>query len=704
MTVISLAIMPADDPNGTPLVTLTDADISTCELRVGENELGGGKFTIRRDHASATAANLAAGNYVKVTIPVIDTDPVMGFWLDEHDDTILARDEEGGEYLTRSGPGSLAILGRAALLDQFYNGPLGGTNRGNYNVPGYWTWETEPYGAILVRLHEEGTLQPGFPLVETTIDFTRTQDSNSNAWPDIEELIQIPIGTDGLATYARLVASGNLFVTIDPGLAIHGYGTSQGVDRTSASFASGKVRLAKGVNIQTELARRASGMQSATHAIVTGKDYTYRQVVSPSFSPGDAAKWINVNFQESNDPDLLDDVGGEDLRKRATLLDAVELEILPGVDDTIGQYLPWLHFLPGDLVTLDTGSGTYDYDEHTAKLVGFRVVLGEASRDDTDLEEARSLRVIVELNGSRTAGFSDTKTAHALGDCPFFVDHGTNADGRSMKMRDTGDGKYTQIHAADSSATRVAWLEANVSTDAYVYLFASNTDGDPEDFCEITMGGEGTLEIKGGRQIEMTVSNGDAFKHYFFGGSGIVLPSLASDPSTGGQAGQVYWNTTDDLARVHDGTSWVDLGGGGGGTPLDYLADDDSTLSTPGVRFAGSFGGDDATYIGAKGGTSGRDAALDMRAEVGNANFDLFTKESTANVDIFGDGTAGELYLTTTGLTSISATVIDLTAAGGLRVPRMTSDPGSPVDGTIWYRTDTDKLRLRAAGVTVDLN
>jgi hypothetical protein len=273
MAVVYLDIHAGDAPNGAVLATLTDEDVSAFEMRLTENDLGSGSFTIRRDHPQSTATNLAAGNYIKVRIPLIDTDPVFGFWIDEHDDTILASDEEGGETLMRGGPGILFILAHARLLDQFYNGPLGGLARGNFDVPGYWTWTTEPYGAIMVRLIEEGQLQPGFPLGDVSIDWNRTNDSDGNPWPTVNEEIQFQIGTDGLTVFQRLAESGELFVRPKPDLTVQGFGT-RGTDRSSGSYGAGKVRFVKGENVLTELVRSGHGTGAATHAIVVGKDYT----------------------------------------------------------------------------------------------------------------------------------------------------------------------------------------------------------------------------------------------------------------------------------------------------------------------------------------------------------------------------------------------------------------------------------------------
>ncbi len=53
-----------------------------------------------------------------------------------------------------------------------------------------------------------------------------------------------------------------------------------------------------------------------------------------------------------------------------------------------------------------------------------------------------------------------------------------------------------------------------------------------------------------------------------------------------------------------------------------------------------------------------------------------------------------ELVLSTTN------TAILLDASGGLKLPTMTSDPGTLVDRMIWYRSDTDEFRIRVNGVT----
>lgn len=410
MANLLLDIYSGDDPNGSILVTLDDSDVSAFEMRQGENELGAFSFKIRRDHPDATEANLAGGNYVKVRIPLIQAEPVAGYFLDEHQDEILSSDEEGGEYLTRKGPGSLFILHNAVLLDDFH--VLTQHSRGSYDVPGYWTWRNEPYGAMLQRGLEEGRQQPGTPLADVTDDFNRQTDSDGLTWPIVAEEVQLRIGTDVLSLHRTVVESGEVFVRVSADLLVQAFMT-RGEDLTGTVYGAGVVRFVKGENILTGLDREGRGTRAATHALVEGADQTYRQVVAPGFAG--TGRWTTVNYAESNDTGLLDKVGGEELRKRNASQQAIELEFEAGDDPTTGRYLPFKHFKTGDLVSLDTGTGEYDFEDADFRVTGFRIVLGPASRDANDEESARSFRWIVELDGGSMGMGSGTSGGC---DCP----------------------------------------------------------------------------------------------------------------------------------------------------------------------------------------------------------------------------------------------------------------------------------------------
>ncbi len=86
----------------------------------------------------------------------------------------------------------------------------------------------------------------------------------------------------------------------------------------------------------------------------------------------------------------------------------------------------------------------------------------------------------------------------------------------------------------------------------------------------------------------------------------------------------------------------------------------------------------------------------------------------TNNVSFYGGSSTlyGNIGVTSNVLT-FDALAYDFNASTGgfdfstgthLRVPIVTSDPGSPADGDIWYRSDLNQLRLRKGGVTVRFN
>ncbi len=58
-----------------------------------------------------------------------------------------------------------------------------------------------------------------------------------------------------------------------------------------------------------------------------------------------------------------------------------------------------------------------------------------------------------------------------------------------------------------------------------------------------------------------------------------------------------------------------------------------------------------------------------------------------------------------TNMVNWGAGRVDMAASTGpARVPNLAADPGSPVNGDMWYNTTDDKFRIRANAVTVDLN
>src|SRR5690606_11248456 len=152
-------------------------------------------------------------------------------------------------------------------------------------VPGWWTWLQSAggvigYGGILVRLIEEGQNAPGTPYAAVTLDFDRTQDSSANPWVDISDF-KVPIGTNGLELLQKLLQSG-LVVQSTADLMIRAWNSIDNfsTDRTSATFAAGKVRFAAGVNILDEQDRLVQAKMERTHVLVEDGDGEYSVVTT----------------------------------------------------------------------------------------------------------------------------------------------------------------------------------------------------------------------------------------------------------------------------------------------------------------------------------------------------------------------------------------------------------------------------------------
>ena len=407
----------------------------------------------------------------------------------------------------------------------------------------------------------------------------------------------------------------------------------------------------------------------------------YRQVVSPDWSTGDQARWLPVDYPESNDPDHLDNVGAQSLVKSRVMLDAFEFEITPGDTEGSGLYLPFKHVDVGDVVRVHTGTDPYDYDEVNVPVVGVRITLNEATDDSTATMEALSLHVVLEVGGSKSGGMLGTGgvSARATAGDAFWVDGGLDSgDLHIMRERDPGgtggDKFYSTLGAArgvagDTDASIDLQGDPALNIAAIDMLAYGLTPADVDDFgtAEIVLGGEGIIFMLAGATWEVNVTGaGAAAKHYFTGGWGVVFnQDLTADPADA-EEGQVYWNTNDKVLRLYDGSTWSDVGSGVT-PPPDVLVDSGSGIE---AEFSGTF-----TTIKAAGSASaliidpGTDevdlaAALGMRIAVNDYNPD-----------------------------TTSATWHELTGGSGVKFPELAADPTSPFENLTYYNTTSNKLR-----------
>jgi hypothetical protein len=375
---VAFDIYPAATPNGSLLVRLLASGTGTKQAvkltaRKVLHGSGEGVIEIHSSHAAATAANFTKRNYVKVVLVNGATETEwFGFFMEQGDFGAISRKEAGGRMLTFSGPGSLYYLHRALLLAEIY--APGQPRRGNLELNGMWGWNDIPYGAIMTRAMEEGYYAPGNPLFYATWDFSRTEDSASVAWPNIDNEFTVPWGTSVYDLIASFIKLG-LTVTVDPDLQFHAWQT-YGTDRTSATFAAGKLRFEHGVNIGNEVTRQIRASLERSRIFVVGDEFT-----SVVVSGGSSAVeyYDTLQKQETNDPTTLTAAGQRDLDQREIQADAAfPVRVVIDDDELNGLYVPGEHYDVGDIATIHTvppsgASGEHDFTNFAIEVAAIKV-------------------------------------------------------------------------------------------------------------------------------------------------------------------------------------------------------------------------------------------------------------------------------------------------------------------------------------------
>lgn len=384
----------ATSPALTYRATLCDAFAKS--FRVEKDGMGSGRFSINRSSAEATAAILGNGDgavrYVQVRVPGIDANPIRGFFIEKGDFQLLDPDEQGGQTLRFEGRGSLAYLDFARMAAHSYIAggmdPYGGLWRlylaGTGSKPG------QMLNRIITEAQSATRPQKPLPLLTDTIDYTN--DSNGVAWASSSATNEFgaQIGESLLSVVGRLIGTGAITVQMSPAFVLSAY-NAFGTDRSSATFAAGKVRFVAGTNIaEPGISRQVRPTRVATHAIVYGESET--SVVA---SLSDAASRVTrETFLSStgSDSTALTAVGAADLAERQLRSESVSVRTILGLDDATGLYLPgpagtangkyWV----GDTITLHTGTAEFDYNNTSFKIAAINIAEGDAAAAVTDLE------------------------------------------------------------------------------------------------------------------------------------------------------------------------------------------------------------------------------------------------------------------------------------------------------------------------------
>ena len=375
MADLAFDIYPADDPrNGSLLVRLTKADfLDGTSYRSALRGMGAGKIVIHSEHAAVQAGHLSADNYVRV-IDLGYDEIVGGFFLMEGEETVLSRDEQGGEIRSYGGPGTLSYLARATfpnVLRSDADEELG-QHQAYVDATGYLRFTgPETYGGVLGRLIYEARLDEPSAVPDLPAhSWDDVEDSGGTNWTTFTGDYDVRIGDKLLDLAIDLMKKGiDLMLdphTFTPRAYLQG---TFGTDRTSATFASGKVRFQAGVNIMADLDKAIHRLPYVSHLLVVGSDnITEGEYVDPDWSPGDTVYRDTLRLDNTIDALIMEEAAAEHVRERKLRADQAIFPIRSGADDVNGLYAAGIHFVAGDYVTLHTGTGEHDYNEQAIQL------------------------------------------------------------------------------------------------------------------------------------------------------------------------------------------------------------------------------------------------------------------------------------------------------------------------------------------------
>ena len=372
-------IYPRNAPrNGTILTRLVAGDfLLGTEPRKVLRGVGSGKIVIHRSHPAVEAGYLAHGNYVRVR-KLTDESVVHGFFLNDGNERVLSVDEKGREIREYGGMGTLSYLARATFgktLRSDADESLA-EHQEFVDANGYLRFSgPETYGGVLGRLIYEARLDDPDAVPELQAhEWDDVEDSGGTAWTEFDDYYDVRVGDNLLDLAIDLMRKGiDLFLdphTFVPRAYLAG---TYGTDRTSGTFAAGKVRFVAGVNIAADVERALPMVPSATHVTVIGQDgVTQLTVADPDWSDGEAVYKDTIRLDTTVDPTIMEEAGAESIRLRKLHSDAVMLPHIWGDDEAAGLYLPTEHYDVGDLVTLHTGDEANDFTEESIQVAAIR--------------------------------------------------------------------------------------------------------------------------------------------------------------------------------------------------------------------------------------------------------------------------------------------------------------------------------------------
>jgi hypothetical protein len=395
-------LYPRTDPrDGARITRFTKLQRATYRDVIG---VGSGAGVIRSTDPEADDLDPRGEQFVRVvrenTADASET-TVGGFWINNYKhDTAVSRQTK---RLTFAGAGTMAYLARARMAPHTYISPI---FTGQDPFDGRWNlWAQSTFyangnylGAMLWRvIYEAQHFVPGThrhkdginvsdthaddrtesAIPDLVMGFDQFEDSDGNPWTAKSGEFTAQIGENVLSVTKRLMEAG-LYVEMDPvTFELRAWEDDEHRrDRTGGAWGASVVRfqaptdgtVATG-NMLSDSERELNSHLKRT-AVWAGSGDTYALATGSSDIP-----WEGFESADLAETDALEQLAATQIQAREEAADAGSVRMKLGATPLSGRYRPWEEVRLDDLVTLDTGSGVWDYTEDTYPVAGLRIEL-----------------------------------------------------------------------------------------------------------------------------------------------------------------------------------------------------------------------------------------------------------------------------------------------------------------------------------------